>query len=135
MRRPPRSTRTDTLFPYTTLFRSRLQEVGEVAALDALLAHPHEARVEGDVVAGGAGAEHHHAATLHHEAAHREGLLTGMLEHEVDVVALDRSEEHTSEPQSLMRNSYAVFWLTTHIETPTEHSSSTNRYRNYGLYY
>src|SRR5262249_40452917 len=50
-----------------------LQEVGEVAALDALLPHPHEAGIERDVVAGGAGAEHDHAAALHHEAADREG--------------------------------------------------------------
>src|SRR5262245_8031882 len=46
---------------------ARLQEVGEVAALDALLPHPNETRVEADVVAGGAGAEHDHAAALHHE--------------------------------------------------------------------
>jgi hypothetical protein len=45
-----------------------LIEIGEMAALDALLAHPDVARVEGEVVAGGAGAEHHHAAALHHEA-------------------------------------------------------------------
>src|SRR5882762_4798928 len=59
-----------------------------MAALDALLAHPYEARVHREVVAGGAGAEHHHAAALHDEARDREGLLAGMLEHEVDVVAL-----------------------------------------------
>src|SRR3546814_19943904 len=62
---------------------ARLQKVGEVAALDALLAHPHEARVEGDVVAGGAGAEHHNAAAIHHEAAHREGLIARLIAHEV----------------------------------------------------
>src|SRR5579883_753389 len=67
---------------------ARLQEVGEVAALDALLAHPHEAGIHRQIVAGGAGAEHHHAAALHDEARHGEGLLAGMLEHEVDVVAL-----------------------------------------------
>ena len=44
---------------------ARLQQVGEVAALDALLTHPHEARVHGEVVAGGAGAEDDHAAALH----------------------------------------------------------------------
>ena len=67
---------------------ARLQQIGEVAALDALLAHPHEAGIEGEVVAGGAGAEHHHAAALHDEAGDREGLLARMLEDEIDVVAL-----------------------------------------------
>ena len=62
-------------------------QMGEMRALDALLAHPHEARVEGEVVAGGAGAEHDHAAALHDEAGDREGLLAGMLEHDVDVLA------------------------------------------------
>src|SRR6516162_4525438 len=63
-----------------------LEEVGEVAALDALLPHPHEARIEGQVVAGGAGAEDDHAAALHHEARDRESLLARMLEDEIDVV-------------------------------------------------
>ena len=57
----------------------------EVRALDALLPHPDIARVEGDVVARGAGAEHHHAAALDHQARHRERRLAGMLEHDVDV--------------------------------------------------
>src|SRR3546814_4675064 len=73
IRRPPRSTRTDTLFPYTTLFRSALGQ-------------------------------------------HR-GQGTGMVFHvqpvaHVLALAVDhRSEEHTSELQSLMRISYAVFCL------------------------
>src|SRR6185295_6093388 len=57
-------------------------------ALDALLPHPDEACVHGQIVAGGAGAEHDHAAALHHEAGDREGLLARMLEHEIDVDAL-----------------------------------------------
>src|SRR3546814_17058694 len=61
-----------------------------MAALDALLPHPDEARVHRQVKAGGAGAEHDHAAALDDEAAHREGLLARMLEHEIDVVALAR---------------------------------------------
>src|SRR3546814_10552980 len=100
IRPPPRSTRTDTPFPYTTLFRSR-----------------------------------HHAEQQHHRAAgvahrrpevgraelrdHRDRAAFG--EHGVDVeraAAVEdragdqaRSEEHTSELQSLMRISYAVFCL------------------------
>src|SRR3546814_8036825 len=78
IRRPPRSTRTDTLFPYTTLFRSSFQPpLDEPAEEDGL------------------------------EQAHREGH-----DQQGDPVhRLGRSEEHTSELQSLMRISYAVFCL------------------------
>src|SRR3546814_17968967 len=74
IRRPPRSTRTDTLFPYTTLFRSLDTEDG-VVELDVA----GRCRVEG-------------------------------LNLDLHLSAL-RSEEHTSELQSLMRISYAVFCL------------------------
>src|SRR3546814_10061851 len=78
LRRPPRSTRTDTLFPYTTLFRS----LPGVALLRQHLVRQTE-RIE---------------------LAHVEILVAEHLHH-------DRSEEHTSELQSLMRISYAVFCL------------------------
>src|SRR3546814_19887414 len=79
IRRPPRSTRTDTLFPYTTLFRSGLRRA------DGQL----QQRATGDAD-GRAGAGR----------AHRPGPAPDR-----------RSEEHTSELQSLMRISYAVFCL------------------------
>src|SRR3546814_3500969 len=89
IRLPPSSTRTDTLFPYTTLFRSR----------------PALATAERDDLAGhGAGADHRcHRATAQDGDRDDEDLTAG------DVPA--RSEEHTSELQSLMRISYAVFCL------------------------
>src|SRR3546814_4991683 len=95
IRRPPRSTRTDTLFPYTTLFRSRLQPAHAVFAhqLGAELGADGALRV-GDVVG-----ELHLLAELEH----RLGVL--------DDLGIQRSEEHTSELQSLMRISYAVFCL------------------------
>src|SRR3546814_1626161 len=99
-RRPPRSTRTDTLFPYTTLFRSIAH--AEDAAGDTL-------RVEGlDRVELFAGAGE--LDRLAGDRAHRERRTTARIavepgEHDA------RSEEHTSELQSLMRNSYAVFCL------------------------
>src|SRR3546814_1942580 len=74
IRRPPRSTRTDTLFPYTTLFRSDAAE-GDEAREDRL----HRQAGQGACQAAG--------------------------------VRCARSEEHTSELQSLMRISYAVFCL------------------------
>src|SRR3546814_2978052 len=88
IRRPPRSTRTDTLFPYTTLFRSGVvgddrhglaDQPLDIAQIGALLGV-----AEGDRHPGRAGARR---------------------------AADARSEEHTSELQSLMRISYAVFCL------------------------
>src|SRR3546814_5831184 len=69
IRRPPRSTRTDTLFPYTTLFRSALPAIDQAGFQEI-----------------------------------EEQLL-------LVLVIAERSEEHTSELQSLMRISYAVFCL------------------------
>src|SRR3546814_5393214 len=84
IRRPPRSTRTDTLFPYTTLFRSNGAKVRE--AMDRVVTSVRE-----------------NGATLN---ATRDSILS--MEH---VSNRMRSEEHTSELQSLMRISYAVFCL------------------------
>src|SRR3546814_6677378 len=83
IRRPPRSTRTDTLFPYTTLFRS--------------------AR-DGQRIA---------CAVRHHDALLRSagGRGNRRADRRQDARDPDRSEEHTSELQSLMRISYAVFCL------------------------
>src|SRR5262249_40263041 len=50
--------------------------------------HPEIARVHGEVIAGGAGTDHHHAATLHHQHGDRERRRPRMFEHEIDVVAL-----------------------------------------------
>src|SRR3546814_1649668 len=94
-RRPPRSTRTDTLFPYATLFRSqprqlrrrrRFRHEGLRRLVERLVAEP--------------GA-----------------ILDLQLEAADGAESLHRSEEHTSELQSLMRISYAVFCL----KKKTEH--------------
>src|SRR3546814_9278274 len=115
IRRPPRSTRTDTLFPYTTRFRAgRFGAVGATGAADV------EAALRRSAVAAG----------RQHEDAHRD-KKPGL--HRVPRSICDspsrylrwrgtagsrgtsdrqlRSEEHTSELQSLMRTSYAVFCL------------------------
>src|SRR3546814_8681335 len=95
IRRPPRSTRTDTFFPYTTLFRSR-------RAIDTLPDRP-------DALDAMRAAELIHAASRwfwSDPVRHREGRLDiRRARHGI------RSEEHTSELQSLMRISYAVFCL------------------------
>src|SRR3546814_1145088 len=78
-RRPPRSTRTDTLFPYTTLFRSGGSTTVVVGSKAVVVGAPRVVVGEANVV--------------------------------VVVVSAGRSEEHTSELQSLMRISYADFCL------------------------
>src|SRR3546814_2983142 len=86
IRRTPRSTRTDTLFPYTTLFRSQsvLGRIVEVGGPQPPVLAVHGRRILQPVLDGRG--------------------------HPVERVDL-RSEEHTSELQSLMRISYAVFCL------------------------
>src|SRR3546814_1329382 len=93
IRRPPRSTRTDTLFPYTTLFRSRLE-------IDPFQRRARY-RARGQMRSGV-------AADPGADAAHRDG--SGLL-CTIKRLSIMRSEEHTSELQSLMRISYAVFCL------------------------
>src|SRR3546814_1474530 len=99
IRRPPRATRTDTLFPYATLFRS----LGAILEADAARA-------------GGIGVERP-------EVAMHQNAVADVLHQTAEVVAAGgrlggaarcrrgRSEEHTSELQSLMSISYAVFCL------------------------
>src|SRR3546814_9936849 len=93
IRRPPRSTRTDTLFPYTTLFRS-FTGTTVIAPTNA-------------TIFGTAG-----AAALR-DSQRVNGLLLDRLGDACGECAGQRlrSEEHTSELQSLMRISYAVFCL------------------------
>src|SRR3546814_9900997 len=99
IRRPPRSTRTDTLFPYTTLFRSQL--VGDLLRLDE-----DQAELELGLVWKDFSERHWQIGRIFDErfAEIAEDLM-------LDTSAISRSEEHTSELQSLMRISYAVFCL------------------------
>src|SRR3546814_3478906 len=90
VRRPPRSTRTDTLFPYTTLFRS--VELGLRTVQPALAEYA-------------AGTDRDHRLRDVITGAERIAIGSG------GVFGKGRSEEHTSELQSLMRISYAVFCL------------------------
>src|SRR3546814_7114685 len=99
IRRPPRSTRTDTLFPYTTLFRSR--EEGQHQAKRGMHRAAHADH--------GAGGDHgHHGEGKESEQCVIHAVLSGRRRRRRGV---RRSEEHTSELQSLMRISYAVFCL------------------------
>src|SRR3546814_1759701 len=98
IRRPPRSTRTDTLFPYTTLFRSMLgcpAVLGGVSRL--VIDYNRELDAHG----------------LIPEASDGEIIVgnVGLSKDGSEARIARRSEEHTSELQSLMRISYAVFCL------------------------
>src|SRR3546814_10065589 len=107
LRRPPRSTRTVTLFPYTTLFRSFASQA--IAVLRDLGLQPDDERVNrnGGAIALGhpLGMSGARITITAAEELHRSGGRYAL------VFMCVRSEEHTSELQSLMRISYAVFCL------------------------
>src|SRR3546814_9139036 len=101
LRRPPRSTRTDTLFPYTTLFRS-----------------PKNADVRPQRLPRQIG--------LCPRATPASADRRGFIHPGAASVAINRSEEHTSELQSLMRISYAVFCLKK--KTKNEHRTNNKKH-------
>src|SRR3546814_3316036 len=106
IRRPPRSTRTDTLFPYTTLFRSL--KIAQLAPHYQLVltrtGHLDELEILTEVRD-----EFANLAEAEREALGKQ--LQHAVKSYIGVTARVRSEEHTSELQSLMRISYAVFCL------------------------
>src|SRR3546814_10843093 len=120
IRRPPRSTRTDPLFPYTPLFRSCFDDPPGGQSASASLSSPTE---DADVVSAPCDA----LELAEQEPVERQtGFVSLASELGVDVfrdvahldqvshacsIHVNRSEEHTSELQSLMRISYAVFCL------------------------
>src|SRR3546814_6981470 len=119
IRRPPRSTRTYTLFPYTTLFRSSSRAFGRFARL-----HRGDARA---------------VAAVHLSRADARGRPVLGIDDRVRLhmfgdrpreQRVSRSEEHTSELQSLMRISYAVFCLKKQKTTMTTrmHTHHPNTY-------
>src|SRR3546814_5552637 len=110
--RPPRSTRTATLFPYTTLFRSAHQPV--CAALDHFndsgfgFAPVFTVRLGEDTIA---------MQNLEHFPWRKKKIRSAIVAQQKAKAIAMRSEEHTSELQSLMRTSYAVFCLKKKKET------------------
>src|SRR3546814_2769764 len=145
IRRPPRSTRTDTLFPYTTLFRSQGRLVAAVLQHRRGIGDPREGRRGDGLADAGEGRELLEHAVQHRLHGGEHVLLRDEAHLEIELVELAgaavvaavlvaeagrdlevavearhhqqllellrRSEEHTSELQSLMRISYAVFCL------------------------
>src|SRR3546814_8457496 len=124
LRRPPRSTRTDTLFPYTTLFRSiqclinLSQDVSIIETDENLQASSHDRHSEAAAPARSRRHDGRDGRCVARERPAGEGggpghagaspAGTGRAQPRLE---RRRSEEHTSELQSLMRTSYAVFCL------------------------
>src|SRR3546814_4381482 len=111
IRRPPRSTRTDTLFPYTTLFRSTLGQ------FDADPESFHLEQIKDELLERMSRllGQSYRMLALELSSTQRPGVVSTSL----------RSEEHTSELQSLMRISYAVFCL----KKKTQNNNNTNTTR------
>src|SRR3546814_9506184 len=104
IRRPPRSTRTDTLFPYTTLFRS-------VQEMFGLTRHPSVGEPPVPLVLALTSPAHRPIQTTRDIAGFWGGSWHDVAREMRGRYPKHRSEEHTSELQSLMRISYAVFCL------------------------
>src|SRR3546814_6313153 len=132
IRRPPRSTRTDTLFPYTTLFRSHIELACDI------FDHRHRQPAlrlgfRPDLALREVEQRHHRRALPSRRIARDDRLcLFGIFRRPCEraparadfgfVGDLGRSEENTSELQSLMRSSYAVFCLKKNITCNNTHS-------------
>src|SRR3546814_4180552 len=102
IRRPPRSTRTDTLFPYTTLFRSLKHDHRHAdGSEDVLTMYGGDTDAPGSAVRQEFPVDAESIALFEREGSEASVTNTWAM----------RSEEHTSELQSLMRISYAVFCL------------------------
>src|SRR3546814_2138077 len=109
IRRPPRSTRTDTLFPYTTLFRS-------MDDADTIALKIRKAKTDPEPL----------PSTLQELEKRPEALNLLNIYAALQDTSIERSEEHTSELQSLMRISYAVFCL--------KKKKYSNKLNNYYIY-
>src|SRR3546814_4182420 len=114
IRRPPRSTRTDTLFPYTTLFRSDVTRQDRALIRRWWMSKLAATRLLSFSFRGGKWRVERGAVRV-----------TGKTVHYLH--ANGRSEEHTSELQSLMRISYAVFCLKKKIRKINHNNSSAHR--------
>src|SRR3546814_8122408 len=120
--RPPRSTRTDTLFPYTTLFRSLRNGNAPAIAGTSVEAHQNSPFKRLQALPN--------LGIIHSTDRRRLGVVTNSSNL---LKARGRSEEHTSELQSLMRISYAVFCLTKKQQFTTSELRIRNSEAQYGI--
>src|SRR3546814_8993460 len=105
IRRPPRATRPDTLFPYTPLFRSGQDQIGQRRPLRR------NTPMDGVAEDGGGGDQTRRQGFFHRQPPFFAASLAALRARRPRAFSISRSEEHTSELQSLMLNSYAVFCL------------------------
>src|SRR3546814_3191839 len=134
IRLPPRSTRTDTLFPYTTLFRSILARRSHAAGIDARRRRWRlRARMaERACITHAFPAGRRNGRAPAQVPRRRFGIGNPLIGDDARTrrgnaaqqSLADRSEEHTSELQSLMRISYAVFCLKKKNNKPTTHTNN-----------
>src|SRR3546814_4266830 len=117
LRLPPRSTRTDTLFPYTTLFRSPETLADDHRAFDKW-----KTGKTGHPIVDSSMKELNETGYI---TNHQRIIVATYLIHQLKV---NRSEEHTSELQSLMRISYAVFCLKKKKSINLETSNEQNKH-------
>src|SRR3546814_7674316 len=121
IRRPPRSTRTDTLFPYTTLFRS---SCGSACVIGVLQSH-HRATSMATPISRSFHARSMVIAVAPRECASARQARSPSERPATFVDCRSRTEEHTSELHSLMRISYAVFCL--QKKTTAKHRAKTHK--------
>src|SRR3546814_9748512 len=140
IRRPPRSTRTDTLFPYTTLFRSiidalRTTKLIRRHALERRIDQPLDFQLNLVVELASIRTKELHAIVVMRIVRRRDhdaGLCSQRARQIGDArrrqwaKQISRSEEHTSELQSLMRISYAVFCLKKKTNLMRQHVPKTS---------
>src|SRR3546814_6851919 len=116
-RRPPRSTRTDTLFPYTTLCRSGSAKTAKTSCVS-----PGGERM---CIGGKTPKDNSAEIARQQEEARQQRIRDG--QSAIDTNFAQRSEEHTSELQSLMRISYAVFCLK---KKKQQHTKKSHHYQH-----
>src|SRR3546814_9013420 len=131
IRRPPASTRTGTLFPYTTLFRST---AGEISTSFGDSGRAHGALLQKPACRGGSSLRATPWCDEETKRGSEDGIPGIRLRRYVRTRAVYRSEEHTSELQSLMRNSYAVFCLKKKKENIKNHAVTTSTYKRSSYY-
>src|SRR3546814_3488501 len=121
IRRPPGSTRTDTLFPYTTLFRSQ----GNLVFYGGLIL-PGPALMRSALATGTANLPEANAPFAAYPTHTHQAISSGIAAAQAGALLRQRSEEHTSELQSLMRISYAVFCLKKKTKKQAKHQQKHN---------
>src|SRR3546814_4763324 len=125
LRRPPRSTRTDTLFPYTTLFRST-----RILDWNGTPFFVPNAKFNTETIVNHSRMSFRQVSEYVYVRLEDIDKVSAIVADVNDMLEEHRSEEHTSELQSLMRNSYAVFCLKKKKQTTYKNITILQRQQN-----